>query len=385
MPSPVLSLVAAALLGAATPAPDAGDVPAPAAGPASAEAPGAPAAQAGAAEAAARPDGGRSWFAFPVVFWLPETKLGVAAAAGVHFHVAEGAGDSNAFLVAGYTLLGQSTLDLASDVMLKGGTLLTGRLRLAYYPDTYYGVGPSTSLDQREDVTRRFAEVVLTAEIPVVRGLRAGPRVHGRAEEILDATPGGEIATGAVPGADGFAALGLGLQATWDSRDHPLWTTRGAFVQAWYVRYPSSLGRNAGFYRGSAEARYFLPLGRGRVLGFAALLEHADAETPFSIMSKIGSTRYLRGIRDGRFRDAIAWAAQAELRVPFARRFAGALFGALGDVAPTFSEQRADTIKLAGGAGLRYRLTDRGANLRVDAAVSGAGGLEFYVLLLEAF
>jgi hypothetical protein len=363
----VLSLAAAALL-AASPAD-----------------PGAPAAQAGAAEAAARPQRGRSWFAFPVVFWLPETKLGAAVAAGVHFHVAEGAGDSNAFLVAGYTLLGQSTVDLDSDVLLKGGTLLTGRLRFAYYPDFFYGIGPTTSVDTKESQTRRFVEAILSAELPVVRGLRAGPRLHARAERISDATPGGLVATERVPGAAGFDALGLGVQATWDSRDHPLWTTRGAFVEAWYLRYPSSLGRNSGFYRGSAEARYFLPLGHGRVLGLAALLEHADAATPFSIMPKIGSTRYLRGIRDGRFRDAIGWAAQSELRLPFWDRYAAAIFGAFGDVTPSLAAQRVDTIKLSGGAGLRYRLTEQGANLRVDAAFSGEGGPEFYVLLLEAF
>ncbi len=389
MASPLLPLAAAALVGAAVSAhaaePDA-DAPEPATGAAASDSPGAPAAQAGAVEAAAHPPGGRSWFAFPVVFWLPETKLGLGGAAGVHFHVAKGAGDSNAFLVAGYTLLGQSTVDLASDVTLKGGTFLTGRLRFAYYPDTYYGIGPTTTLSEREDVTRRFAEALFSAEFPIVRGLRLGPRVHARTEQIVDATPGGAIATGAVPGADGFSALGVGAQATWDSRDHPLWTTRGAFVQAWYLKYPASLGRNSGFYRGAAEARWFLPLGRGRVLGFAANLEHADAATPFSILPKIGSTRYLRGIRDGRYRDAIAWAGQSELRVPFARRFAAALFAAVGDVAPTLAAQRADTLKVAGGAGLRYRLTNQGANLRVDAAVSPKGdGVEFYVLLLEAF
>jgi hypothetical protein len=299
--------------------------------------------------------------------------------------VAEGAGDSNAFLVAGYTLLGQSTIDLASDVSLKGGSLLTGRLRFAYYPDVFYGIGPTTTLDDREDLTRRFAEAIVTAELPLGRGLRAGPRVHARAEEVLHVEPGGALASGTVPGSDGFAALGLGLQATWDTRDHPLWTTRGVFVQAWYVKYPSSLGRNSGFYRSSAEARGFVPLGRGRVLGLAALLEHADATTPFSISPKIGSTRYLRGIRDGRFRDAIAWSGQAELRVPLGGKVAGALFGALGDVTPHLDEQRADTIKLAGGAGLRYRLTPQGANLRVDAAFGPDGGPELYVLLLEAF
>ena len=39
---------------------------------------------------------------------------------------------------------------------------------------------------------------------------------------------------------------------------------------------------------------------------------------------------------------------------------------------------------VAGGAGIRYRLTAEGATLRGDDAVADAGP-EIYVLLLEAF
>ena len=41
-------------------------------------------------------------------------------------------------------------------------------------------------------------------------------------------------------------------------------------------------------------------------------------------------------------------------------------------------------MKLAGGAGLRFRLTDAGANIRLDVAASRLG-VELYVLVLEAF
>ena len=40
--------------------------------------------------------------------------------------------------------------------------------------------------------------------------------------------------------------------------------------------------------------------------------------------------------------------------------------------------------KLAGGVGLRWRLTGQGANVRVDLA-AGDEGVELYVLVLEAF
>lgn len=390
--APLLPLAAALLLGAATPVPDAAplggmtalrlssepEAPPP-------ESPGGPVAETGVAQAGGRGGGHSSWFALPMLFWLPETKLGFAGSGGVHFRL-EGAPDaSNAFLVVGYTMEGQGSVDLSSDVQLRGGTLLSGRFRAVHYPDSFYGIGPRTTLAEREEMTRRFAELNASAELPLLGPrLRGGIRLHARGEEITDVTPGGLIAAGAVEGADGFTALGLGVGVTWDSRDAPLWPSRGTFAQASYLYYPEKLGRNDGFGRGAVEGRLFLPLGRERVLGLAALLEETHGDTPFSLLSKLGSTRYLRGVREGRYRDRLAWAAQAELRVPLARRLYAAAFGGFGDVGPDLDALRADDLKVSGGAGLRFRLTEQGANLRLDVAASDAGP-EVYVLLLEAF
>jgi surface antigen Omp85-like protein len=348
------------------------------------EAPGAPAAATGAARAEKAP-GRRTWFALPMIFWLPETKLGLAGAGGLHFHMPGTTESSNAFLVAGAAMEGQWSVDLATDLELRGGTLVTGRLRGVYYPDTFYGIGPETTVDQREELTRRFLEASFSVDLPLHgRRLRAGPRVQARAEDITDATPGGLVATNQVEGANGFTAVGLGLGLTWDSRDHPLWPTRGSFAQAQYMYYPSSLGRNDGFGRGSAEGRLFFALPHDRVLGLAAQLEQAHGATPFSILAKLGSTRYLRGILEGRYRDNVAWATQAELRTPVWWRFFATAFAAVGDVAPDLASLQLETLKVAGGAGVRYRLTDEGANVRLDVAASRDGPL-VYLLLLEAF
>lgn len=375
----MLPALAALLLVAAGPPQD----------PSAADAAGPPAETKARAESERGSTAGRSWFTLPMLFWLPETRLGAAVAAGVHFHLPRAEEASNAFLVAGWAMEGQATVDLSSDLWLASGTLVSGRLRAAHYPEAFYGIGPDSTVAQREDVTRRFLEGTFAGELPVpVPGgagrLRTGPRLQARAEEIRDPTPGGLVATRAVVGASGFSAVGVGGTVTWDSRDQKLWTTRGSFAQAAYLYYPAAIGRNGGFGRSSAEGRAFLPLGRGRVLGFAALLEVAHGETPFSILAKLGSTRYLRGIREGRYRDNVAWATQAELRVPLDGRFAAAVFGAVGDVARNLEAVGLHSLKAAGGAGLRYRLTGEGATLRADVAIADAGP-EVYVLILEAF
>ena len=254
-----------------------------------------------------------------------------------------------------------------------------------HFPDAFYGIGDDTPTSAREPYTRRFAEAILAAELPIVpRRLRAGLRLDLRGEEILDVQPGGLLASGAIEGADGFSAVGIGGSVTWDTRDRPLFPRRGSFLQAWYLQYPQAIGRHREFARANVEGRYFLPLGSERVLGMAAFVEQAFGDAPFTMLPRLGSTRFLRGWREGRYRDRLAWAAQAELRVPLWKRITGTAFGALGDVAADAGALRADTIKVAGGVGLRYRLTPEGANIRIDLAESSAGP-ELYVLVLDAF
>ncbi|ABS24993.1 BamA/TamA family outer membrane protein [Anaeromyxobacter sp. Fw109-5] len=356
----------------------------PQSGAVSPETPAEPTAKAASAAVAAPPRGVRG-FGLPVLFWLPETKLGFGATGGLHLHLRGAPRASSVFAALVYTLEGQGSVDLAGDVTTKGGAFVGGRIRALHFPDVYYGLGPESHEGDREPFTRRTLEGYLVAEWPIAGpSLRAGPRVDFRAEEIQDIEPGGALAAGAVAGAGGFRGAGLGASITFDTRDGAFWPSRGAFAQAWYSLYPSALGDHGGAGRGLVEGRKFVPLGAGRVLGFAGIAEWSHGDVPFTMLPRLGSTRFLRGIREGRYRDRLAWAGQTELRLPVRGRLSATVFGALGDVASSPSDLGLGTIKVAGGAGLRWRLTDEGANIRLDVAV-GPAGPEVYVLVLEAF
>lgn len=338
------------------------------------------------AAAEARHEGG-TWFALPVLFWLPETRLGLGATGGLHFAREGAPRPSSVFLAAVYTLEKQGSLDVAWDVYGGSGALLAGRTRIVHFPDVFYGIGPDTRSGDRERFTRRFAEGVVSFEVPVpaVPALRLGPRLDLRAEEIRDRTPGGALDAGVIEGWNGYSAISVGGGVTWDTRDGTFWPRRGTLAQAWYVFAPDVVGDHATFGRGVLELRHFLPLGRrGVVLGLHGQAEGVHGDPPFTLLPKLGSTRFLRGIREGRYRDRFLWATQAELRVPIRGRFSATAFGAIGDVSPDLGRFEAEHVKVAGGAGLRIRLTDQGANIRIDGAVSRFGP-ELYVLVLEAF
>jgi hypothetical protein len=326
----------------------------------------------------------RSWFFFPAFYYLPETGAGFGLAGGRDFRLDESTRTSTALLVAAASIEGQGSVDGSADVWLRGGSLLALRARAVNYPDRFYGVGPHAP-SAYEEFTRRFAEGSVSAELATLSGrLRAGPRVSARAEEIVDLVPGGRLASSGLERLHGWSGLGVGGSVTWDTRDHPLWPLHGAFAQAYYLRYLDGVGRNDGFGKGAVDLRAFEPIGGDRVLAVNAVLETTDGQTPFSLLSKLGNARFMRGYREGRYRDAMVWATQVELRAPIQGPFSATVFGGAGNVFPRFSELTLRDPKLAAGVGARYRLTPGGANLRVDASI-GSSGPEIYVLLLEAF
>lgn len=334
-----------------------------------------------AARAAAPP---RAWFAFPALYYLPETGAGLAVAGGRDFRLDGSARASTALLVAAYSIRDQGSVDGSADVWLRGGSLVAVRARAVNYPDRFYGIGPRAP-SSSEDFLRRFLEGSVSAEWATAGArLRLGPRVAAHAEEILDVEPGGRLATSGLERLGGWSGLGAGGSVTWDTRDHPLWAQRGVFAQASYLRYLAGVGRNDGFGKGALDLRAFRPIGGGRVLAVNAVVETTDGATPFSLLSKLGNVRFLRGYREGRYRDAMVWATQVELRAPIRGPLAATLFGGAGDVFHDLGALTLQHPKLAAGAGARWRLTPGGATLRVDVAV-GSTGPEVYVVLLEAF
>jgi outer membrane translocation and assembly module TamA len=92
----------------------------------------------------------------------------------------------------------------------------------------------------------------------------------------------------------------------------------------------------------------------------------------------------MRGYPEGRYRDRAHYALQGEWRFPLFRRLGGAAFATAGDVAPKLDAFDLRDPKLSAGAGLRFRLTDEGAALRFDVAVT-RDGMSYYAIVLQAF
>ncbi len=325
-----------------------------------------------------------SWYAFAAPFYLPETRLGLGATGGVHRVLCAGCDASSFHLEVAYTLNRQVSLTFAPRLFTSESLSVGVSFGYSLFPSRFYGVGPTTG-DTGEAFTPRSLELIVTPERYVLpRRLRLGPKLHLRREEIVSREPDKLLASGAVPGSDGYAAVGLGASATWDGRDSQFFPRRGSYLEAWYLYYPGALGRHPDFGRGAVDASHFVALGGDWVLGLNGSFAFAHGDPPFTLLPALGGVRALRGWVDGRYRDRFSFGVQAEFRFPIAWRIRGVAFAGAGGVAPEPSAVSLRTLRPAGGAGLRVRLTEDGVHLRADLATRG-GDPELYLIVLEAF
>lgn len=325
-----------------------------------------------------------TWYAFAAPFYLPETRAGLGATGGLHRVLCTGCEPSSLHLEAAYTLNRQVSLTLAPRLFTSESFTVGLSFGYSLFPSRFYGIGPSSE-GTGESFTPRSLELVVTPERYVLpKRLRLGPKLHLRREEIVSREPDKLLASGSVYGSDGYAAVGLGASATWDSRDSQFFPRRGSYLEAWYLYYPGALGRHRDFGRGSVDASHFLTLGGDHVLGLNGSVAFAHGDPPFTLLANLGGVRALRGWVDGRYRDRLSFGVQAEYRFPIVWRLRGVAFGGAGDVAPAATALSLRTLRPAAGLGLRVRLTDDGVHLRADLASRG-GEPELYLIVLEAF
>jgi hypothetical protein len=326
-----------------------------------------------------------SWFVVPSLFYLPETGLGLALAGGLHFTLPRAPEPSNVHAALIYTTQNQASVDVSTHLVTGGRLVLDGSVRFSRYPDVFFGIGPTTPESAAEDFTSRYAEALLGCGFRVgPHGFRVGPQIHLRTERIVKAQAGGLIATGAVPGATGNAEMGLGVDAVLDTRDDPYQPASGRYVEGWYLLYPDGLAAGT-FGRGAADYRQFVSLGHDQILATDVYFEGAHGNVPFTLLPKLGGDRFLRGFRAGRFRDNVMYVAQAEYRFPIAWRFRGAAFLGFGGVGSSVGNVFQEPVRVGGGAGLRFRITEDRVNIRVDLAWGEKAAPDVYAIILEAY
>ncbi len=319
----------------------------------------------------------------PFLLYTPETGLGGGAAAAGYRRLAPEVPPSSLLTAAMVTVERQLSLEVLWELHRRGGSRVDAQVRFEHFPDRFFGVGPGTPDEAEEAYTSRFVETELRLQRQVRPGLRLGPQATFRWERMIETEEGGVLAGGDLIGADGGRWLGIGALATYDTRDDVLRPRRGVYLEASGLVHPEALG-TSGYHGALLEARRFLPLASRSTVAYRAALEASGGEVPVLLLPGLGGSERLRGYYEGRIRDRFAGALQGEVRFPIWWRLGGAVFGEVGQVGPRLEDVFSGKAELSAGAGLRFRLGEEGAPIRVDFAV-GRRGNGVYATIGEAF
>jgi len=172
-----------------------------------------------------------------------------------------------------------------------------------------------------------------------------------------------------------------------DTRDDPFWPTRGSEFDFTAGAVQSQvLGRTSWFQSYDASTNWYTSFTPRQLLATRVMAcGVAGGRVPFFDLCQFGAQADLRGYEQGRYRDRVMFATQAEYRLLMRWRLALTVFGGVGEVAPSVRAINTDNLLPAGGIGLRFSLSSKyRVNYRVDYAVGKTGG-QWIVSLGEAF
>jgi outer membrane protein assembly factor BamA len=133
------------------------------------------------------------------------------------------------------------------------------------------------------------------------------------------------------------------------------------------------------------DFRQYIPTWLGQVLVWQVKFETSlGDEIPFQMLSTVGGSDNIRGIRERKFLGNSMFEFQTEYRIPIWWRLKAAIFCSVGDVFDIYNPSIVKP-KVGYGVGLRCRLNDARVHLRVDVAGNNYGEWKFYITATEAF
>ncbi len=254
------------------------------------------------------------------------------------------------------------------------------------FPDRFYGIGRDAPESAEEDFTPRQLGIQAAYDRRIRGPLRAGAGIRLVAHRFEEVEPGGQLTSGAVPGADRSTVVMPRIHVVWDSRDNTWAPATGSYHQAGSGLARTGLFSDHHFNESFVDLRTYLPAGRGSVLALQAAMTWTGGNTPYYLMPRLGGDRGLRGYLGGRYLDRTMALARIEWRsAELLGRLGIAAFAGIGDVAPEPSRLTLRNRLWSAGLGLRFTLNrEEKVKIRADFG-SGNGSGGFYLSLGEAF
>ncbi|MFN8356216.1 MAG: BamA/TamA family outer membrane protein [Spirosomataceae bacterium] len=289
-----------------------------------------------------------------------------------------------------YTTRKQLLIGLGGNVFFpKEKYILRFENTFSYFPDRFWGLGNNTKESNLESYT--YLQYYLNPQLlrHLGRNFFVGAVLEHQNIIKMDYTPNGLFDQENVTGREGGVTMGIGGVFTFDSRNHAYVSNKGSLVQLAFTRFHRAFGSDFTYSQFRFDLRKYLKIGREKVLALQSLGIITEGNVQFRSMGVIGGSSIMRGYYNGRYRDKVSMALQAEFRTPIYGRLGMVAFAGIGRVAPSLATFELNDFKKSFGAGLRFAVLKKEKfNVRVDygfGEIEGKYHGNLYVVAMEAF
>lgn len=324
----------------------------------------------------------------PGAFYTPETDWGFAAGLLYYFQCCNSYDINRPSSLSAniiYTLENQKMLTLIPNLFIDNGRFISNsRINLRDYPEKFYGIG-NDNPDEYSLFTNKGIQFSSKFSRLIFDNTYAGININYKNTYITDIENNDSEKYAYLISYGRTQLLGIGLHLSYDTRDNLFYTSEGTYINLSAEFFSSNIfGFNDfDFESYIIDMRYFYPI-YTNVFAIQTYFHLNSKDCPFYSMPTLGGPSLLRGVIQNRYRDRNLLAFQSEYRMPVSRKFTLIFFGGLGNVYNKLDDLEFDKTRYGIGAGLRYRLSDTGINLRADIGYSDKD-INFYLGVLEAF
>ncbi|MEE4187531.1 MAG: BamA/TamA family outer membrane protein [Roseobacter sp.] len=178
----------------------------------------------------------------------------------------------------------------------------------------------------------------------------------------------------------------IGLSYAWDRRDDHDYPTDGALLSFAVNRGFSLTGASRSYEYASANFDAYRTVGSEKVIAGRISTCAASSDAPFFDQCSIGFTDGFRGFNATQFYDARLVSAQAEYRQRLGERFGFVVFGGIGWTGESYGNLTDNGDRIAGGLGLRYRVSQKfPVDLSVDLSTNNDEEEFLYIFVGQRF
>lgn len=188
-----------------------------------------------------------------------------------------------------------------------------------------------------------------------------------------------------LPGLDRVTSnIGVGITATYDSRDVITNPHRGCYLSFTQCFRPKFIGNDHAFSTTEFATRFYKTVWKGGVLAGDLNGMFNFGTTPWGMLAQVGGSHSMRGYYEGRYRDKHKMECQLEMRQHLWGRNGVVAWIGAGAVFDDFDAVTMDRILPNCGVGYRWEFK-KNVNLRLDCGFGKAGQSGIMFSVNEAF